>query len=166
VDSNQRLSVFQSIAKSLQGGIGHEILAGAIASRAASWFCPVTTGGVKRTGDEFDCLTVCVVLLLNNLWRCISIAHPILLLLLLLLLLLTYLLTYLLTAIGLSPGGSSPIPVQTKIKIHKTTITTKQPQNIKKNTKQQNNKDKYTNRTHRTHIRGVFLYLYDTVSQP
>jgi hypothetical protein len=32
----------------------------------------------------------------------------------------------LLTAIGLSPGGSSPILVQTKIKIHKTTITTKQ----------------------------------------
>ena len=29
--------------------------------------------------------------------------------------------TYLLTAIGLSPGGSSPTLVQTKIKIHKTT---------------------------------------------
>jgi hypothetical protein len=39
------------------------------------------------------------------------------------------------TAIGLSPGGSSPTPVQTKIKIHK---TTKQLQNIR-NTKQQNN---------------------------
>jgi hypothetical protein len=32
----------------------------------------------------------------------------------------------LLTAIGLSPGGSSPTLVQTKIKIHKTTISTKQ----------------------------------------
>jgi hypothetical protein len=32
---------------------------------------------------------------------------------------------YYLTAIGLSPGGSSPTLVQTKIKIHKTTITTK-----------------------------------------
>jgi hypothetical protein len=31
----------------------------------------------------------------------------------------------LLTAIGLSPGGSSPTLVQRKIKIHKTTITTK-----------------------------------------
>jgi hypothetical protein len=31
----------------------------------------------------------------------------------------------LLTAIGLSPGGSSPTLVQTKIKIHETTITTK-----------------------------------------
>jgi hypothetical protein len=41
----------------------------------------------------------------------------------------------LLTAIGLSPGGSSPTLVQTKIKKHKTTITTKQLQNIK----QQNN---------------------------
>ena len=62
-----------------------------------------------------------------------------------------YLLTHSLTAIGLSPGGSSPTLVQTKIKIHKTTkqlqnlkkhkttITTKkQLQNIK-NTKQQNN---------------------------
>jgi hypothetical protein len=29
------------------------------------------------------------------------------------------------TAIGLSPGGSSPTLVQTKIKIHKTTTTTK-----------------------------------------
>jgi hypothetical protein len=38
----------------------------------------------------------------------------------------------LLTAIGLSPGGSSPTLVQTKIKIHKTTLTTKQLQNIKK----------------------------------
>jgi hypothetical protein len=45
----------------------------------------------------------------------------------------------LLTAIGLSPGGSSSTLVQTKIKIHKTTITTKQLQNINKNTKQQNN---------------------------
>jgi hypothetical protein len=35
-------------------------------------------------------------------------------------------------AIELSPGGSSPTLVQTKIKIHKTTITTKQLQNIKK----------------------------------
>jgi hypothetical protein len=33
------------------------------------------------------------------------------------------------TAIGLSPGGSSPTLVQTKIKIHK---TTEQRQNIKK----------------------------------
>jgi Na+/H+-dicarboxylate symporter len=41
---------------------------------------------------------------------------------------------YLLTAIGLSLGGSSPTLVQTKIKIHKTTITTK-----KQNIKQQNN---------------------------
>jgi hypothetical protein len=41
------------------------------------------------------------------------------------------LLLLLLTAIGLSPGGSSPTPVQTKIKIHKT-ITTKQLQNIRK----------------------------------
>jgi hypothetical protein len=40
----------------------------------------------------------------------------------------------LLTAIGLSPGGSSPTLVQTKIKIYKTTITTKL-----HNTKQQNN---------------------------
>jgi hypothetical protein len=53
--------------------------------------------------------------------------------LLLLLLLLLY--TYLLTAIGLSPGGSSPTLVQTKIKIPK---PTKQLQNIK-NTEQQNN---------------------------
>jgi hypothetical protein len=36
----------------------------------------------------------------------------------------------LLTPIGLSPGGSSPTLVQTKIKIHKTTIKTKQLQNI------------------------------------
>jgi hypothetical protein len=41
------------------------------------------------------------------------------------------LLFLLLTAIGLSPGGRSSILVQTKIKIHKTTITTKQLQNIK-----------------------------------
>jgi hypothetical protein len=41
----------------------------------------------------------------------------------------------LLTAIELSPGGSSPTLVQTKIKIRKTTITTKKLQNIK----QQNN---------------------------
>jgi hypothetical protein len=41
------------------------------------------------------------------------------------------LLLLLFTAIGLSPGGSSPTLVQTKIKIHKTTITTKQLQNIK-----------------------------------
>jgi hypothetical protein len=33
-------------------------------------------------------------------------------------------------AIGLSPGGSSLTLVQTKIKINKTTITTKQLQNI------------------------------------
>jgi hypothetical protein len=39
------------------------------------------------------------------------------------------LLLLLFTAIGLSPGGSSPTLVQTKIKIHKTTITTKQVQN-------------------------------------
>jgi hypothetical protein len=45
----------------------------------------------------------------------------------------------LLTAIGLSPGVSSAAVVQTKIKIHKTTITTKQLQNINKNIKQQNN---------------------------
>jgi hypothetical protein len=44
------------------------------------------------------------------------------------------LLLLLLTAIGLSPGGSSPTLEQTKIKIHKTTITTKQLQNIKKHT--------------------------------
>jgi hypothetical protein len=42
------------------------------------------------------------------------------------------LLLLLLTAIGLSPGGSSPTLVRTKIKIHKTTITTKQLQNKKK----------------------------------
>jgi hypothetical protein len=53
-------------------------------------------------------------------------------------LLLLLLLLLLFTAIGLSPGGSSPTLAQTKIKIHKTTITTKQLQNIK-NTKQQNN---------------------------
>jgi hypothetical protein len=45
------------------------------------------------------------------------------------------LLLLLLTAVGLSPGVSSPTLVQTKIKIHKTTITTKKLQNIK----QQNN---------------------------
>ena len=42
--------------------------------------------------------------------------------------------TYWLTAIGLSPGGSSPMLVQTKIKNtqnNKTAITTKQLQNIK-----------------------------------
>jgi hypothetical protein len=39
--------------------------------------------------------------------------------------------TLLLTAFGLSPGGSSPTLVQTKIKINKTTIRTKQLQNIK-----------------------------------
>jgi hypothetical protein len=49
--------------------------------------------------------------------------------------LLLLLLLLLLTAIGLSPGGSSPTLVQTKIKIHKTTITTKKLQNIR----QQNN---------------------------
>ena len=38
----------------------------------------------------------------------------------------------LLTAIGLLPGGSSPTLVQTKVKIHKTTITTRKLQNIKK----------------------------------
>jgi DNA invertase Pin-like site-specific DNA recombinase len=43
----------------------------------------------------------------------------------------------LLTAIGLSPGGSSPTLVQTKIKIHKRTIT-KKLQNIKNNKKLQN----------------------------
>jgi hypothetical protein len=52
----------------------------------------------------------------------VSSSGPFTLLLLLLLLLL-------LTAIGLSPGGSSPTAVQTKIKIHK---TTKRLQNIKK----------------------------------
>jgi hypothetical protein len=52
--------------------------------------------------------------------------------LLLLLILLLLLLLLLLTAIGLSPGGSSPTLLQTKIKIHKTTTTTKQLQNIKK----------------------------------
>jgi hypothetical protein len=52
---------------------------------------------------------VCVIML--------SIATRVLLTLLLLLLLLT--------AIGLSPGDSSPTLVQTKRKIHKTTITTK-----------------------------------------
>jgi hypothetical protein len=50
--------------------------------------------------------------------------------LLLLLLLLSLSLLLLLTAIGLSPGGSSPTLVQTKIKIHQ---TTKQVQNIKNN---------------------------------
>jgi hypothetical protein len=40
------------------------------------------------------------------------------------------------TVIGLSPGDSSPTLVQTKIKIHKTTVTTKQLQNKKT----QNNK--------------------------
>jgi hypothetical protein len=39
--------------------------------------------------------------------------------------LLLLLLLLLLTATGLSPGGSSPALVQTKIKIHKTTLTTK-----------------------------------------
>jgi hypothetical protein len=39
-------------------------------------------------------------------------------------LLLLLLLLLLFTAIGLSPGGSSPTLVQTKIKIHKTTVTT------------------------------------------
>ena len=52
-------------------------------------------------------------------------------------LLLLLLLLLLFTATGLSPGGSSPTLVQTKIKVYKTTITTKQLQN--KNTKQQNN---------------------------
>jgi hypothetical protein len=42
------------------------------------------------------------------------------------------LLLLLITAIGLSPGGSSPTLVQTKIKIHKTTIRTRKLQNIKK----------------------------------
>jgi hypothetical protein len=36
------------------------------------------------------------------------------------------------TSIGLSPGGSSPKLVQTKIKINKTTITTKKLENTKK----------------------------------
>jgi hypothetical protein len=36
-----------------------------------------------------------------------------------------FLLLLLLTAIGLSPGGSSPALVQTKIKIHKTTMCTR-----------------------------------------
>jgi cell division protein FtsB len=49
----------------------------------------------------------------------------------------TIIIIIIITAIGLSAGGSSPTLVQTKIKIHKTTIT-KQPQNIK-NIKQQNN---------------------------
>jgi hypothetical protein len=53
-------------------------------------------------------------------------------------LLLLLLLLLLFTAIGLSPGGSSPTLVQTKIKIHKTTTTTTKLQNIK-NIKQQNN---------------------------
>jgi hypothetical protein len=52
----------------------------------------------------------------------------------LLLLLLLILLLLLLTAIGLSPGGSSPTLVQTKIKINKT-ITTNQLQNKKQNNK-------------------------------
>ena len=38
------------------------------------------------------------------------------------------------TAIGLLPGGSSTTLVQTKIKIHKTTITTQKLQNIKNKT--------------------------------
>jgi hypothetical protein len=59
--------------------------------------------------------------------------------------LLLLLLLILLTAIGLSPGGRSPTLVQTKMKIHKTTITTKHKKNHKtttkhkKTTKQQNN---------------------------
>ena len=61
---------------------------------------------------------------------------------LLLLVLLLLLLLLLLTAIGLSPGGSTPTLVQTKIKINRT--TTKH----QNNTKQlHDNKDKYTNRT-------------------
>jgi hypothetical protein len=40
-----------------------------------------------------------------------------------------------LTAIGLSPGDNSPTLVQTQIKIHKTTLTTKKKvQNIKNKT--------------------------------
>jgi hypothetical protein len=42
----------------------------------------------------------------------------------------------LLTAVGLSPGGSSPTLVQTKIKIHKTTTKHKTTQNNKITTKQ------------------------------
>ena len=56
-------------------------------------------------------------------------------LLVLLVLVLLVLVLLLLTAVGLSPGGSSPTLIRTKIKIQK---TTKQLQNIK-NTKQQNN---------------------------
>jgi hypothetical protein len=46
-----------------------------------------------------------------------------------------YIYTYillLLTAIGLSPSGSSPTLVQTKIKIHKTIITTTKTEKYKK----------------------------------
>jgi ABC-type microcin C transport system permease subunit YejE len=50
-----------------------------------------------------------------------------------------YYILLLLTAIGLSPGDSSPTLVQTKIKIHKTTITTTKTTKNKKNIKQQNN---------------------------
>ena len=46
------------------------------------------------------------------------------------------LLLLLLTAVGLSPGGSRPTLVQTKVEIHKATITTKQLQNSKITTKQ------------------------------
>jgi hypothetical protein len=69
------------------------------------------------------CITVVLlnVVDLNLLLRCGECFWRVLLLLLLLL-----------TAIGLSPGGSSPTLVQTKIKIHKTTIITKQLQNIEK----------------------------------
>jgi hypothetical protein len=48
------------------------------------------------------------------------------------------LLLLLFTAIGLSPGGNSPTLVQTKIKIHKTTIKQKTTKH-KKNIKQHNN---------------------------
>jgi hypothetical protein len=76
---------------------------------------------VRRSSWNFRSLNMEALLINNNFQR----VHSNSLLLLLLLLLLF-------TATGLSPGGSSPTVVQTKIKIHKTSITTKQLQNIKK----------------------------------
>jgi uncharacterized protein HemX len=84
------------------------------------------------------------------------------------------LLLLLLTAIGLSPGGSSPTLVQRKIKIHKTTITTKQLQDVKKqqnnyktikiSTQTEHRKCKYYKNTH-THITKHIL-TEDKMSVP
>jgi hypothetical protein len=68
----------------------------------------------------------------------------------------TIIITYLLTAIGLSPGGSSPTLEQTKIKIHKTTITTKQLQN----TKQQNNHKTIKISTQTEHSKCKYISKY------